>query len=519
MPTPTLTDVPHGAWIWRLAKIDPTYLDRLVAIGCQRVYLKVFDDLTGTKAEDFFWDFQCTSTLIKKINDRGIEVVGWGYHFDQRKSIPVDAEAKAVEMAMKCGLAGYVLDVEAEVKSPQAKRPLEDLLAALRPAVNGKFLGYTSFGHPGKHGEVPWKLLDQGTDIAFPQMYFEKWTFGSSDADEISSAFKAHTKLDLTNPIFPIWGSETDAAQPASAATLQVWLDQYPGSSIWRLPHIGQKGQAWNLNYRGVGASTGREPGLEQPLGSYSGDLRQGPKGNSARQERVKTVQQALLDRGFDPGDIDGEFGPNTAQAVRRFQLLNALTPDGIVGAITWNALGGVRSDGQRDFPSRSREVLASIAEIEAALELRWTGPDSPAEKYLTPLRGPMQELKQIGTKPVFYNWCAAFITYCARQAGFAIPDRPKGHGATMALAEMWRAWAKDQGCWYQKGTTIPQRGDIVCLEWFDGDTSVDHIAIVRQGPANGTTIQTAEGNRNNRAVNGTRSMDNVVGIVRLRED
>jgi len=40
MPTPTtLADMPHGAWIWRLAKIDPTYLDRLEAIGCKRVYL------------------------------------------------------------------------------------------------------------------------------------------------------------------------------------------------------------------------------------------------------------------------------------------------------------------------------------------------------------------------------------------------------------------------------------------------------------------------------------------------
>ncbi len=227
-------------------------------------------------------------------------------------------------------------------------------------------------------------------------------------------------------------------------------------------------------------------------------------------------MQQALLARGFDPGEIDGEFGPDTAQAVRRFQLLNALTPDGIVGPSTWTPLGGSLGEGQRDFQSRSREILASVA--EAALELRWTGPDAAAEKYLAPLRKPMQELDHIGSKPVFYNWCAAFVTYCARQAGFDIPDRPKGHGATMALAEMWRAWAKDQGCWYQKGATTPQRGDIVCLEWFDGDTAIDHIGIVRQGPGNGTVLQTAEGNRNNRAVNGTRSMDNVAGIVRLRE-
>lgn len=515
-----LDSTPSGVWIWRLAKIDRDYLNRLARVGCKRVYLKVFDDLRGDSADDFFWDFQCTAPTIQAFNDVGVSVVGWGYHFDQRTSIPVAEEVKAVAMAMACGLEGYIIDVEAEVKSPKAKAPLDELLNALREATGSKFLGYTSFGHPGFHKEVPWKLLDSKTDIAFPQIYFEKFRYGATDADEVKAALAAHKSLGLKNPILPIWGSEEDAAHPASAATLQSFLNAYRGSSIFRIPTLGLKGQAWNLDYSKTAALiTGPNPALAPvSLGDFPGELSSGAKGRA-----VKDLQTMLAAKGFDPGKIDGEFGPLTEQALKRFQHVNELTVDGILGPVSWAALGGKTQPKVADvanvvFSSGTRERLASIAETEASMDLSWTGATSVAERYLKPFRAPMQKLGHIGTAPVFYNWCAVFVAYCARQAGYTIPDQPAGHKATMALVEMWKAWAKEQKFWHEVDEAIPQRGDIVCFEWLDGDKALDHIGIVRQGPGNGITLQTAEGNRNNRSVNGTRQMKNVAGIIRLRD-
>jgi len=55
----------------------------------------------------------------------------------------------------------------------------------------------------------------------------------------------------------------------------------------------------------------------------------------------VTLLQQLLIDNGFDPGDIDGDFGPNTESAVREFQTVFGLEEvDGIVGQKTWAALG-----------------------------------------------------------------------------------------------------------------------------------------------------------------------------------
>ena len=47
-----------------------------------------------------------------------------------------------------------------------------------------------------------------------------------------------------------------------------------------------------------------------------------------------------LLAAGFNPGKIDGVFGPLTRAAVLAFQKSKGLVQDGIVGRKTWTALG-----------------------------------------------------------------------------------------------------------------------------------------------------------------------------------
>jgi N-acetyl-anhydromuramyl-L-alanine amidase AmpD len=58
---------------------------------------------------------------------------------------------------------------------------------------------------------------------------------------------------------------------------------------------------------------------------------------------QVKRLQRLLRRHGqlAPPAEIDGEFGPVTEAAVRAFQTLHGLEPDGIVGPLTWGALIG----------------------------------------------------------------------------------------------------------------------------------------------------------------------------------
>ena len=54
----------------------------------------------------------------------------------------------------------------------------------------------------------------------------------------------------------------------------------------------------------------------------------------------VKRLQQALLDLGFNPGAIDGQFGGGTLAAVMALQHSQGLLADGVAGPRTQSALG-----------------------------------------------------------------------------------------------------------------------------------------------------------------------------------
>ena len=56
--------------------------------------------------------------------------------------------------------------------------------------------------------------------------------------------------------------------------------------------------------------------------------------------EMIVSLQKALKAAGFDPGDIDGVFGPHTEAALRGYQLKSSLNPDGEAGKITLTKLG-----------------------------------------------------------------------------------------------------------------------------------------------------------------------------------
>lgn len=67
-----------------------------------------------------------------------------------------------------------------------------------------------------------------------------------------------------------------------------------------------------------------------------TGPLRRGNSGAA-----VTELQRALARDGFDPGAVDGKFGPATERAVRAFQKANGLDVDGVVGPMTRAALAG----------------------------------------------------------------------------------------------------------------------------------------------------------------------------------
>jgi g-D-glutamyl-meso-diaminopimelate peptidase len=53
----------------------------------------------------------------------------------------------------------------------------------------------------------------------------------------------------------------------------------------------------------------------------------------------VSLLQSILTALGFNPGGVDGDFGPNTDLAVKAFQQLYGLPVNGVVDRANWRNL------------------------------------------------------------------------------------------------------------------------------------------------------------------------------------
>ncbi len=133
------------------------------------------------------------------------------------------------------------------------------------------------------------------------------------------------------------YGCETNAQHYAGTA-FTVGGNLGPGR-LQLLHDAAVASGAWNR----VEAMTGRSTIVQfdkryQPSTLFSGDgwpnLFRGRAGN-----QTFVLQDALNKLGYNAGNLDGRFGPNTEAALRRFQAARFLTEDGIATRMEWESL------------------------------------------------------------------------------------------------------------------------------------------------------------------------------------
>ena len=144
-----------------------------------------------------------------------------------------------------------------------------------------------------------------------------------------------------------------------------------------------------------------------------------------------------------------------------------------------------------------SRQQLASIAKTMAQIPFHGfaDGERSNLEPIVQPfLRWTIEEADRL--------WCAAFVYYCCREAGFEIPIRPdECKSCHLAGCIAWEEFAQgDTRIEYHKGKEdfAPLAGDIVIYDRVFENREHDHIGIIVEKREN--TIIVAEGNINNRS-------------------
>ena len=125
--------------------------------------------------------------------------------------------------------------------------------------------------------------------------------------------------------------------------------------------NAGMKNREANTSVGGTQSERERETGAPLPEGSpQAGTVRMGAGQSSMK--GVKQAQQALKDKGHDPGPIDGVMGSRTKEAIKSFQSASNLQVTGTLDAETSQKLGispgsGAMGSRRGNLPSESSSM------------------------------------------------------------------------------------------------------------------------------------------------------------------
>lgn len=252
--------------------------------------------------------------------------------------------------------------------------------------------------------------------------------------------------------------------------------------------------------------------------------LREGSSGKA-----VTYLQERLTAKGFRV-QVDGSFGAKTEAAVQQFQASEGLSPDGIVGSITWNRLlvDSTASPPQDLVASARLELEARIPMIatkDAAAVVRAAirdlgkkeSPDGSNDgPEIHHLVGGYNDFWKIGDK-IARPWCAMAVSSWiaiglgmktnpswADWKGHPFFDDSKGGGAFRGSSADIESWAKLKGWW-----NVAADAPIPCGAYFTmarassgsdpaSSPSAGHTGLVICDNKDGT-VTTAEGNVSNK--------------------
>jgi peptidoglycan hydrolase-like protein with peptidoglycan-binding domain len=146
-----------------------------------------------------------------------------------------------------------------------------------------------------------------------------------SRGTEVTQIQRQLINLGYTLRVDGVFGSETERAVRDFQTTNRLVADGVVGPATRSALNSG-------MRVRPIAAER-PDSNSGQPI-STTGALRRGDRG-----EAVRGLQTQLWERRFYTGSIDGVFGAETEDSVMRFQRVNGLVADGVVGATTRNAL------------------------------------------------------------------------------------------------------------------------------------------------------------------------------------
>ena len=136
-------------------------------------------------------------------------------------------------------------------------------------------------------------------------------------------------------------------------------------------------------------------PALEEAMLAGESAVAAAAEVHAERAELVQALQRQLSWLGLEPGPVDGQYGPVTRDAVKRFQEANDLPVDGVADPET---LGALRKSAPQPAPGRRVERVKELQRQLASLGL---SPGPVDGRYGPATTGAVKRFQEANDLPV----------------------------------------------------------------------------------------------------------------------
>ena len=194
---------------------------------------------------------------------------------------------------------------------------------------------------------------------------------------------------------------------------------------------------------------------------------------NGDRGIDVKRLQ-ILLNTGLVPSPHlreDGDFGTRTLDAVVRFQKLRGLVPDGVVGHLTWFALGKKGNTSALVAPNVDRPAIGSWLDIaKAELGIHEDALTGHHTKRILEYHKTTSLKATTDETP----WCSSFVNWVMTKAG--------RKGTNSAAAKSWLDWGSGLADAREGAVTVIKKKNATS-DAATGSASGFHVAFYIASP------------------------------------
>ena len=161
----------QGIWIWQIRETAEGKPER-IAQDCARQGFAHGLIKCADGAADYAPNRALDHSVCRALRNRGVQAIGWGYHYGERP------EAEAMAAAAACrrlGLRTYLLNAEREFERPGGADQLRRWIEAFRRELGQRAaLGLSTFALPQAHPSFPYQTAlsgEGGCDFVSPQIY------------------------------------------------------------------------------------------------------------------------------------------------------------------------------------------------------------------------------------------------------------------------------------------------------------------------------------------------------------